>query len=473
MSEQHWDQTIRNAIHQAPDELPSVVREKLEATYRQLPQSTRYSRVGKPALWICASLVILLAGAFALGFISPAMAQVLRQLPGIGLAFHTVGDAGVQKVMEDGLATSVGQTVEDKGVAVTLDQVVYDGTRISIGLLHERNLSINLTPSDSIRVDGRFLNTGIGGASKDLPDGRSASVFTFSLDEPLPDQFKFEFHFQEVTVMREGKPRTIDGNWWFETPVSKIKEGVREKKFDPPIIREFDGIRIAVTGVTLTPLTTQIAFDLVKPDRYDPFTTAKDNVSIGDIVIQSDLDFQLLDPKGMILEPLGGSGHGMPDEPEHNDRRFAPISLDNDELLLRIVNRQSKMTKVSDNSFIGAEQPVIKYYALPDNYPYTVSQGEAGNITFINMTFEDGQTWVEYEVQGYEPYTQDSAWWLEDDRGEKYRFDRYDQSRLQDDAYVYKVKLPTISQQSNLKIAIVEIKPQKFIDELELVIPLE
>ncbi|MBO9599026.1 MAG: DUF4179 domain-containing protein, partial [Cohnella sp.] len=156
MNEQHWDQRMKSAIHQTPDDLPSIVRDKLEAVYDQLPEPVGNRRIGKTAWWICASIVILLAGTFALGFISPAMAQVLRQLPGIGTVFHTLGDMGVRNIADGELATTVGQTVEDKGVSVTLDQVVYDGTRLTIGLLHERNLDIDFSPSGSIRVDGRF-----------------------------------------------------------------------------------------------------------------------------------------------------------------------------------------------------------------------------------------------------------------------------------------------------------------------------
>ncbi|MBO9600030.1 MAG: hypothetical protein J7559_19700, partial [Cohnella sp.] len=248
-----------------------------------------------------------------------------------------------------------------------------------------------------------------------------------------------------------------------------IKEGVKEKKFDPPLIREFDGIRVAVTGVTLTPLTTEIAYELDLPDRYDRLQyNSRREIPIGEIVTHRDLEFQLWDGKGLMLEPLGGSSHG-----NRHIARFASISLDNHELILRAAERQSKMKNQGNGSFIGTEKPVVQYYELPDDFPFSVSQGEAGEITFRSMTFEDGQTWAEYEVQGSEPYVQDNAWWVEDDQGREYRFEYYDQTRLQDDAYVYKAKLPALPRKSKLKIAVIEIKPLKRIDELELVVPLD
>ncbi len=473
MNDQQWDLKIKEAISQAPDELPPVVREKLEAAYGSLPDRSRRRRFGRPAIWIGASVAAVIAVTFALGIVSPAMAQVLRQLPVIGTAFHTAGDVGVQRSAEGGLATSVGQTVEDQGIAITLDQVVYDGTRISVGLLHERNLDIRFAPGDSLRADGRFLNAGIGGVSKVLPDGMTASVYTFTFEDQLPDQFDLDIHFQEVTVVRDGKPETIDGNWWFETPVSKIKEGVKEKKFDPPLVREIDGIRVAVTGVTLTPLTTQISYDLEKPDRYEPSFVMGRDVPKGETVTYSGLDFQLWDEQGLMLEPLGGSMHHQPGEPEHHVIQFAPTALESHELVLRTVERQSRMRSEGNRTYVGAERPVIKYYLLPDAFPYTASQGKAGDIIFRGVTFEDDQTWVEYEVRGSDPYVQDSAWWLEDATGTEYRFDRYDQTRLREDAYVYKVKLPKIFQKANLKVAVFEFEPSKRIDKLEMNIPLD
>ncbi|WP_027084247.1 DUF4179 domain-containing protein [Cohnella panacarvi] len=468
MNEQHGDQRMKSAIQQSTYELPSIVRDKLEAAYNQLPEPERNRRISKPALWICASIVILLAGTFALGFISPAMAQVLRQLPGIGTVFQTLGDTGVRNIVDVGFATSVGRTVEDKGVSVTLDQVVYDGTRLTVGLLHEQNLDIHFSPASSLRADGRFLNAGIGARFKNLPGGMTASLYTFSFEDQLPDEFDLDIHFQEVTAMRDGKPTLIDGNWWLEARVSKIKEGVKEKKFDPPLIRDFAGIRVAVTGVTLTPLTTEIAYELDVPDRYDRLSyDERREIPIGEVVTRNDLVFRLWDEKGLMLEQLGGDGHG-----NRHTSRFAPISLDNHELILRTAERVSKMKNQGNGSFVGIEKPVVRYYEFPNHYPYTVSQGEAGEITFRGISFEDDQTWVEYEVQGSEPYVQEHAWWVEDDKGQQYKFEHYDHTRLQDDAYVYKAKLPALPRESGLKIAVIEIKPLKRIDELELVIPL-
>ncbi|WP_239617109.1 DUF4179 domain-containing protein [Cohnella mopanensis] len=473
MNEQLWGRKIQSELDSSSIALPALVRDRMDGVYSQLPDFATKRANRKRILWASACVILLLAGIFAMGFVSPAMAKVLRQIPVIGSAFQTVGDAGIQHAVERGLASTVDQTVEDEGVAVTLDQVIYDGTRLSIGILHSSDITI-LIPgsSEMIRADGREINASMGGSTKALADGMTATIYKFTPTEPLPERFKLDFHFNEVSMNKDGRSEKIAGNWWFTTPVVKITEGVTVTPFDPPLIREHDGIRIAVTEVTTTPLTTQVAFELVEPAMFDSMLPGREVVPKGEIVVDHRLDYELLDSNGLSLEPLSMSWSQKAGEPAKVVALFAPVTMDVQSFTLRTIDRVDKMRSRGDGSFDGASTPQISYAELPLDTPISVKQGEAGEIVFKSILFEKDQTWIEYEVRGTEPYIQDGAWWLENDEGEQYRFDRYDRTRVSQDSYDYKVKLPAIPSNESLKVAVYQIKSDERKKQLDIQLPL-
>ncbi|QMV40219.1 DUF4179 domain-containing protein [Cohnella cholangitidis] len=473
MNEQLWDGEIKNELESSPFTLPAFVRDKMDDVYSRLPDYPIRSSIRIRIVWVSVCALLLFVGIFASGFVSPAVAKVLRQLPVIGSAFQTVGDEGIQRASEKGLVSTVGQTVEDKGVAVTLDQVIYDGTRLSIGILHSSDIQISLPgAAGMIRIDGKELNAGMGGVSKEIANGMTASVYKFTTEEQLPDRFMLDFHFHEVTRNKEGRSEKIAGSWWLSTPVVKLAEDVNVIPFDPPLIREHAGIRIAVTEVTSTPLTTKVAFELEVPDKYDYMTFNRGEVPKGELVTTHRLDYELVDSNGLSLEPLSGSGSQKPGEPEKRVVLFAPVTSDVKSLTLRTIESADKMRSQGDGSFVGVSTPEIHYAPLPIDAPFTMKQGNAGEIEFRSIRFEKDQTWIEYEVRGTEPYIQDNAWWLENGKGDRYLFDRYDQTRISEVSYAYRVKLPAIQPDESLKIAVVQIDSKERIEQLDIQLPI-
>lgn len=473
MNDQRLDEQIRHAIRSDADALPPIVRAKLEDAYGRLPDRFSHRRKRAPALWIGLIFAVLLTGTLVLGLVSPAMAQVLRQLPVIGAAFETAGDAGIQQVVKEGLATTVRQTVEDRGVSVTLDQAVFDGTRISVGLLHEPGISFHIDPSSTLSIDGQPLNASAGGVSKIRPDGMVATIFSFTPSDRLPEKFTLDFTITRLSMLKAGTPTNVDGNWRFSTPIVQLTHNVKNVKFDPPLVRQLDGIEVSVTEVNVTPLTTAVTYELIKPPRYDDHILNKNDIAKGEETIRNELVFQLWDSNGLQLEPLGASGSRDGYGPEQMVAIFAPASPGETQLTLKTFTGQTKMRSEGNGSFVGADSPKITYVPLSESLPYTVKQGEAGEIVFRSIVSEDAQTWIEYEVRGTEPYTQDGAWWIEDRAGERYNFDRYDQTRLREDAYVYRVRLPALPTGDDLRIAVVQIKPPEKLEPLDIRIPLQ
>ncbi len=55
-----------------------------------------------------------------LGFVSPRVAQALRQVPLIGSIFELAGDPGMKNASTNGFATPVNETVTDAGISITV-----------------------------------------------------------------------------------------------------------------------------------------------------------------------------------------------------------------------------------------------------------------------------------------------------------------------------------------------------------------
>ena len=94
------------------------------------------SRKRKPLLYIASS-----AAAFGLligsSYVSPTLASSLSQLPIIGSVFSDSGLLGLKQASDQGLTSAVGETQTINGISVTINEVLYDETNITVGFTIE------------------------------------------------------------------------------------------------------------------------------------------------------------------------------------------------------------------------------------------------------------------------------------------------------------------------------------------------
>ncbi|RCW40340.1 DUF4179 domain-containing protein [Paenibacillus prosopidis] len=365
MNELERDLLIRDALLDETSTMPKLVREKMDFVYSNLPKRRSNSRVRKVAWQIAVVMIAMIVGIFSLGLVSPVMANYLSHLPVIGSAFKTAGDVGL-KIAGDELSSSfVRQTVEDKGVSITLDQIVYDGTRISIGFLHDSNLQLSMDPL-MIHIKGEPISSGLGGVSKEVIDGTMATVLRFSVEKTLPDKFTLSIRIDEVAISQDGKVEKLHGDWSFNAEVVKITDGLIEQTFDPPLIRSIDNIKIAVRNITISPLTTKVAFDLERPVELDPSNIHSENRREGEVTVMRDLKFKLFDSEGNQLETLSMHISKNADGPEHCIVLFAPLTGKHQELILRTFLESTKVKKDRESSYSSVDLPEIQHLTEMD-----------------------------------------------------------------------------------------------------------
>ena len=152
---------------------------------------------------------------------------------------------------------------------------------------------------------------------------------------------------------------------------------------------------------------------------------------------------------------------------------FEPISPDSKMAVLHVFEETYHLVKVGEGSYRSKFPPEIDYYEIAGSYPLTAKQGNAGEITFHRIEFYPDKTMITFSVQGLDPHTQDGAWWIEDEAGNKYSFDRYDLIRLNDFPFTYEVALPALDPGAGLKLAVIQLQAPKLIQELEIPISLE
>jgi len=462
------EKALEQALRSVYTGIPETVHQRVEETLSAILQSQKPRR-RKLIFWMPAAAVgIVFLCIFASGFVSPTMAQYLERMPLVGIAFKRAGDPGIQNYAGN---AGLHLTATDQDISITLDQAVYDGARLSIGFIHDSNVRISLSPAKRLLlIDGQEIYGSGGAVSKEIGDDQTATVYHVVPSKELPDSFQVTLTIHEVILTEGSRTETVEGSWRFRLHVDKISEGIFIRNFDPPLARTHEDTTIEVTGIVRTPLTTKVTFNLTAPEKYQNHLTGENQP---EEIIFHQLRFGLTDDRGVQLQPLSQGGRGgAPGEPFQYEALFEPVHPEAEQVILQSLEETIRMKKVGDGMYSGATPPEVVRYDMPDAFPFTVKQGDAGEITFHRIEFYPEKTMITYSIQGLIPHEQDGAWWMEDDAGNKFDFDRYDQIRLNDQPFTYEVAFPPVDP-ARLKLAVVQLKAPKLIKELEIPIPLK
>jgi hypothetical protein len=483
MNEQQWDQYMHNTLRSDEHhKLPHIVRQRVDETLASLSElpmkglANKHNRLSKLVSSIACVLIVI---TFSFSYLSPAVAKYLSQLPVIGSAFEWAGDEGMKSSVKNNLIDAIGQSVEDQGITITLDQVMFDGTRLVFGLIHEEGLILDVRyPNQWVKVNGNDLNAGISGGSKQIPGGLMATVYHYMPVSPLPDEFELTYIIDEVQRVNNNLSERVRGKWQFSTHVSKITEGVITRSFNPPLTKSYEGTTISITEVTSTPITTEVIFDMIKAEKFEQGNTIRIEEPAN--YVHNALEFALMSEQGLYLEPLSSQGSWdiQTGPAAHYSALFAPLTSPSKLITFQTVESSHPLRKVDDSyegefDYVSTFEPKVNYMELSNAFPLTLQQGAAGHITFHSIEHTSEQTIVDFEVIGNDPNNQMSVWWIENEQGERYTFDRYDQIRISEQKYAFRAMLPPMDLSNKLKIATTEVKAPHVLKELEFQIPLD
>ena len=218
---------------------------------------------------------------FITPFISPTMAATLKQVPVLSSIFRLAGDFGLQMADEKGLSTKPQASVTQDGFTLSVSEVAYDGTRVSVGI--ERHQTENqaeklqdIMSNIKLFINNKPVNeyapsegNSIGLVTYPGKDSDSAIIEFADLrnqgGKPFPEQF-------DLTI--QASVRGIEDPIEIDVPVkNKVEDYV---SLAPNISRQYDNIHLTLEKVKLTPVTTSITTRMVLTDN----STFTDNLTL-------------------------------------------------------------------------------------------------------------------------------------------------------------------------------------------------
>lgn len=372
----------------------------------------------------CSVIAVILT----LGILSsfPASAEKLRQIPIVGKLFEGnifmfAGDSGLVDGQNAGMSETLNKEASDKGVTIKLQDVLYDGARLSIGfeIISEQPDRPLFLGDFSVAVDGQF-KTGVSISTKPhaIDDSRSVGIMTIDFDgNEQTDSFDLELSIGEVTGLTgdSSSPYSkIVGEWSFQIEVAnhsadtinrvELAEGYEAKSKNG---------YFQLTGYTLTPATTKLDFEFTGETEW--------------------LSFQIKDDRGMIIETLDSQFTHYEKNAVKGSVRFAPLPSGTKEIY------------VTPYNLLPSKKGDVKVTAeLSEVFPIALSQGNVGNVIVSNVEFLEDKTLIHYEVQGINPYMQYASLWLETADGEMIISDNGKRTRVSDDSYQYVLEYPAL-----------------------------
>ncbi|MEK4196614.1 DUF4179 domain-containing protein [Paenibacillus sp. FSL L8-0323] len=320
------EEQLKNCQSLLPDQLSDIARSKLNETYQIIRETDNsispiqrkidVSRTFNKWWVSTAAAAILGVTLLASGFVSPAIADALKQIPVLGQIYSLWGeknlDPGVQQA-ED-FITNVNQSVTHGDVTMNIPTLLFDGTRILMNLTTPGNRLAsepNSPPSDANKgaVDKFEV------LYKDQPllwsyehmDGETASSImvqvlntyyepsTTTQTVQFPDQFDLTVN---ITLKGYDVPFEFVLPVTTSTPVTALTS--EETK-------HHDNINLQISKVEITPITTQVSIEYkTKPGQSVEEMLAsipsKYKGANGGVIA---LQFDIVDERGVQLKPVG------------------------------------------------------------------------------------------------------------------------------------------------------------------------
>ncbi|KMY32492.1 hypothetical protein ACZ11_10240 [Lysinibacillus xylanilyticus] len=292
---------IANGIKQAEE----------QTNMTQTPVQIKRKSKRKPLLYVASAAAAFSIMVGSAAYVSPTFASTLSQLPIVGSVFSNSGLPGLKQASEQGLTSTIGEKHTINGISVTLDEILYDESNITVGF------TINSEKELSNEYFGAGLDFTISGKNPEASSGSygekvlsptvRTGIATFDVKDNMPDSF-------EMGLVLEGKGGE---KWEFKAPVKKITDIVYV-----PVNHQqkAEGIQLDVSKISFSP--SGIALDYKATEKG-----TIDNSQVG----ASFIEFRITDQNGKEITSHSGGGEGHFDKGVWNfssTKSFDPISVD-------------------------------------------------------------------------------------------------------------------------------------------------
>ncbi|MGE7945731.1 DUF4179 domain-containing protein [Lysinibacillus sp. NPDC093688] len=292
---------LERFIRETPVEVDLVNRtmSKYESSRNTKPAEKFRTRknLRQRVMMITASAAMIFSLIIVTGLISPTMAATMKEVPLLSSVFKFTRDLGLHAADEKGLSTKLNTSVTHEGVTLNVTEVVYDGTRVAIGIERHHKEGENLKESLSDQMsniefllNGEPLNhTNFSGVYGQPSKDNNSAIFEFADlknqgGSPFPKQFNLTL---STTITGISEPFKMD------IPVSDIGNYVN---LQPNISRKYKNNQFTIEQIILTPITTSITTRIALLDK----STSVD--------FREGIRIEVYDEQGRELKLINGNG---------------------------------------------------------------------------------------------------------------------------------------------------------------------
>ncbi|KOS60297.1 DUF4179 domain-containing protein [Lysinibacillus agricola] len=275
----------------------------------QTPVQMKRKSKRKPLLYVASAAAAFSIMIGSVAYVSPTFASTLSQLPIVGSVFSNSGLPGLKQASEQGLTSTVGEKHTINGISVTVDEILYDESNITVGLTidSEKELSENyFGAGPNFTINGKNPKVSSGGyGEKDLNSTVRTGIARFEVKEDMPDSF-------EMGLTLEGKEGE---KWEFIVPVKKITNTIYVPVSHQ---QQAEGIQLDVSKISFSP--SGIALDYKATEKG-----TIDNPQVG----ASFIEFRITDEHGKEITSHSGGTEGHFDNGVwkfSSTKSFDPIS---------------------------------------------------------------------------------------------------------------------------------------------------
>lgn len=251
----------------------------------------------------------LAAGTIGAGFVSPVMAETLKQIPGLGIIYEGTSHQAVETAIAQGILSEPGQSVTHDGITLKLGKLLYDGTRLSFVLEHEGADVNDPRPKFELPVllaDGQEIKFS-SGSFGDVPFQENAYLVELTHGLNLPDQF-------DLTI--QAKIAKVNETYEFKVPVQLDDNALVVK---PGISKSDRTFSYTVKELFVSPVSTRLILD-------SQGEVPQSKEQSGDYSA-SKVYYEIVDDQGNALDPYKfGYFNSKPETSYHVNELYAPFA---------------------------------------------------------------------------------------------------------------------------------------------------
>lgn len=300
--------------------------------------------------------------------ISPVVAKVASNIPIIGTFFNDSLDEGLVIAGKMGLTQMVNQSSKDSGITLTINEIFYDGTRLTFGFTQESLFAIGQLERPTIEVNGKEINFSSSFSGGFVTPQKYKGIMDITPTEELPEELDMKIRFDAVGL--------IPGEWKFNFPVKQSNEVTVIR---PQEAKKIEGAEVKISSLKIGPAGTDLRVEVLKNEGNNNLDAHS-------------LNFYVIDDYGNVLDTVTGNGSGE----TVNGKEITKLQF-----LYSPLKEGNRKVSVVPYTIPMSEKAweEVSLSLNEQTLPFTIDQGDFGKVLVTKIVHQQEKTIVYFDLQ--------------------------------------------------------------------------